>query len=574
MPDITCYKLKMNGGPNADLNRPIDPDNLEDLVEVGPRTIAGARAKLFISPPRSNPPNWKSMLTGIFGDDADIPNVASTGAVLVVEREHGGQFSYLAFTFGSGWRLLRPESFERAFGLKACLNIVFEGDTGRGDWDPARLRSVDSKRVGANILRARHQVSGIAALEDLDVNARRDLVNGVTGVPRDRESWGTRVTGRDALQFAYPTLEDLGALCDQILLSAEGDDYTHRFSFIDDFVGVTDPVVRSRLEEEVLADLLAGSSDSLDLAPPELVDWERVGGFQYHTDRRGTATTRNELRLTGYLASLANKNKLNDATIDALRRWSIWAVDGSGNDVARWSVWRCLFGEVELDGETYVLDDGDFYQVSGDYLSALDAEVESIPKCDKELIPWKPGWHEDDYNREVALSSSDYLLLDRKTVRVGSHTNQVEICDVLTVDRYFIHVKNRGDGSASLSHLFNQGFVSADLAIGSSEFRKAALDKIKVQEEDRATSSGDDSYRGKFKPFEEEDPASASQCEIVFAIHPQPGKGGAKLLPFFSKVTLRNMVDELRRRGFRVSLKEIDRAENLKSHGQGVGNQN
>jgi hypothetical protein len=65
---------------------------------------------------------------------------------------------------------------------------VFEGDTGTGDRDPARLRSVGSKRVGLNS--ARHQVSGIAALEDLDVNVRGDLVNGVTGIPRNQNVWG------------------------------------------------------------------------------------------------------------------------------------------------------------------------------------------------------------------------------------------------------------------------------------------------------------------------------------------------------------------------------------------------
>lgn len=219
-------------------------------------------------------------------------------------------------------------------------------------------------------------------------------------------------------------------------------------------------------------------------------------------------------------------------------------------------VWRCLFGEVELDTETYVLDDGDFYQVSADFLAALDADLDTLPECEKDLIPWSPGWHEDAYNEALANSSPEFLLLDRKTVRVGSHTNRIEICDVLTSDRFFIHVKRRGDGSASLSHLFNQGFVAADLAIGSQEFRKVALDQIRLQERKRAESAQDDSFIDKFQPFKEHG-AVASECEVVFGIHAAPGQAGAKLLPFFSKVSLRNMADELRRRGFRVSIKEI-----------------
>lgn len=556
VPDLTCYKLKMSGGALTELESPLDLDPEEKVKRLGPMDYAGTRVKLVIAPARPHPPDWQVALQVVFGDDADVPLVSGAAAVLVVEREKDGHFHHFAFTFGGGWRFLRPDSYERGFGLKACLNIVFEGDTGTGDWDPARLRSVDSKRVGANVLRARHQVSGMAALEDLDVNIRRDLVNGVTGIPARRDTWGTRVTGRDALQFSRGSLEALGELCDQIVDAHGSTDYTHRFAFIDDFVGVSDPVTRARLDEEVLAMLVSEDTTSLDIAPPELVDWEHIGGFQYHTERRGTPTTRPELRLSDYLITLRQKEKLANLTRDSLTRWLIWAVDGSGSDVTRWSVWRCLFGEVTLDGKTYVLDDGDFYQVSDDFLARLDAELKALPECEKELIDWQNLWHEDKYNEALANSSPEYLLLDRKTVRVGSHTNQVEICDVMTSDGHFIHVKRRGDGSASLSHLFNQGFVSANLAVGSEEFRQVALEKIAAQEKARADASGDASFVGRFKPFEQA-AAVASNCEVVFAIHPEPGKGGVKLLPFFSKVTLRNMVEELASRGFRVSLKEI-----------------
>lgn len=556
MPDITCYLLRMTGGSAATLNEPIDPDDLEAWNQVGPIEFAGTRTKLFIGPSHPHPPDWQSALKGVFGDSADVPPVSGAGALMVVERKRQGKHFYVALTFGSGWRILRPDSFVRGFGLKTALNIVFEGDTGTGEWDPARLRSVDSKRVGANILRARHQVSGVAALEDLDVNIRRDLVNGVTGVPTSRSHWGSRVTGRDALHFARPNLDNLGSLCDQILDSLARDDYTHRFDFIDHFVGVSDPVTRTKLEFEIIASLEAGDTSKLDLAPPELVDWEHIGGFQYHTERLGKRTNRHEMRLGDYLKTLTKKDRLQGLSVDKLKTWSIWAVDGNGEDVTRWSVWRCLFGEVELDSQTFIVDDGDFYQVSDDYLAALDKELAELPECTRDLIGWKPGWKEDQYNQELSSGSSDLLLLDRKTVRVGSHTNQVEVCDVLSVDGLFIHVKRRGDGSASLSHLFNQGFVSADLAIGSQEFRKVALEKIRAQELARSTSTGDDSFLGKFQPFEES-AAIASKCEVVFGIHPEPGKGGVQLLPFFSKVTLRNMVDELHRRGFRVSIKEI-----------------
>lgn len=118
------------------------------------------------------------------------------------------------------------------------------------------------------MLRARHQVSGMAALENLDVDIRKDLVNGVTGIPSNREVWGKRVTGRDALQFSWPSLGDLGELCDLLLDCHQGNDYRARFSFIDDFIGVTDPVIRTRLIEEILGMLLGSDTSALEIAPP------------------------------------------------------------------------------------------------------------------------------------------------------------------------------------------------------------------------------------------------------------------------------------------------------------------
>jgi uncharacterized protein (TIGR04141 family) len=561
MADLTCYRLRgAPKGPVVDFDNGIDEDDLGESVHSEPTLIGGVRTKLYITPAKPHLPDWAVLLQNAFGGNLDIPTVSGAGALMIVERERPSGKEFLAFTFGYGWRLLRPDAFQRGFGLRTCLNVVFEGDTGTGDWDPARLRSVDSKRVGPTVLRARHQVSGMAALEDLEIDIRKDLVNGVTGIPSNRELWGRRVTGRDALQFSWPSLENLGKLCDFILDSYEGDDYRARFSFIDDFVGVTDPLTRTRLVEEVLGVLVGGDTSTLDMAPPELIDWERVAGFQYHSERRGNPVTRHEIRLADYLSILRQASKLDDLTFDRLRQqYVVWAVDGNGGDVTKWSIWRCLFGEVQLDGDTYVLDDGDFYQVSTDYLAALDENISALPECDKALPAWEALWHEDDYNQHAAESSPDYLLLDRKTVRVASHTNQVEICDLLTSDGFFIHVKKKRDGSASLSHLFNQGFVSADLAIGYSEFRKLALEKIRRQEELRAQSSGIDSFIGKFRPFTEE-VVVPRDLEVVFAIYFDSTGSRLQSLPFFSKITLRNMVDELRRRGFGVSTKSIPEA--------------
>lgn len=234
----------------------------------------------------------------------------------------------------------------------------------------------------------------------------------------------------------------------------------------------------------------------------------------------------------------------------------IWAVDEDGADIRKWSAWDCLFGDLSFEGETYVLDDGDFYLVAQEFLASLDTEVEAIDEWSTELIPWPKLDHEDSYNEAVVMSSSDFLLLDRRTVRVSAHTSQIEVCDVLTSDRSLVHVKRKRDGSASLSHLFAQGLVSAELAVSSPEFRSAASTRIQEAEQNRAQATGDESFLGRFGVFDG-DAVAASSLEVVYAIGADWSAGGLETLPFFSKITLRNTIDELTGRGFRVAVKRI-----------------
>lgn len=558
MADLSCYKLRSPPvGPVRDFDDAVDEKKLTSLRQVGPTQIGAATAKLYISEGFPHEPRWGPFLRSGFGEDVSIPKVSGASAVLVVRIERGNDPYFLAFTFGYGFTLLRPNAYERGFGLKTSLNVVFEGDDGIDAIDPARLRSVDAKRVGATVLRSRHQVNDAGSLEELDIDLRRDLLNGVTGTPVDRDTWGGRITGKDALHLGLDiNFHELERVCNEIAEAHERDDYQVRFSFVDDLQLETDPVVRARLEEEILGLLQAELVDDLALGPPDLVEWEQVSGFRYHADReRKAPVVRRELDLAEYIAALKKSNLFDSLTVERLKNYEIRSVDATGETIDRWSAWRCLFGELTINGKAYVLDDGDFYVVSPDYLSSLDGDLASVPESTKSLPDWVFGTKEKDYNELAAHSSPNLLLMDRRLVKVAVHTTHVEVCDILSDDGCFIHVKRKTDGSSSLSHLFAQGFVSADLLVGPAEYRKEALKMIRKAEKDRAKKEGDDSFIGRFESFSETH-VDAAKCEVVFAML---GKwsGGLETLPFFSKVMLRQIIDDLKRRNVKVSVKLV-----------------
>jgi uncharacterized protein (TIGR04141 family) len=534
----------------------IDEKKLASTQSYGPIPLEAGEATLFVGASGVHPPEWAGWLIEGFGDDVEIPPVGGASAVVIVRVERAGKDCFLAFTFGQGRSLLRPDAFERGFGLRTALNIVFEGDDGSEDIDPARLRSIDAKRVGQHILRSRHQVSDVASLEGLDVDSRRDLLRGVTGVPQDEKVWGGRVTGADPLIFSFTTtMSSIDEVCRLILDANESVDYQVRFKFIDEARMVTDPVLRAVLEEEVLGALRGGELSDLGLAPPDLIDWERVSRFQYHSETR-TKQFRHELRLEDYIGSLkADQVAVLDR--DKLRSYRIRAVDSDGHVVPPdWSVWACLYGEVNYNSKTYLLEGGDFYEVSKDFLDALEGALSAIAVCDKSLPAWTLGSTEEDYNRAAADSSSAYLLLDRKTVKVTRQTTAIEMCDVLTSDACWIHVKKRSDGSRGLGHLFWQGFVSAELLLSDPVYRRKAIEKIRAAAEERATRDGDPTFPARFAIVKEESVSAADQ-EVVFAIIGKWNGKGLETLPFFSKIALREMASELDLRGVKVSIKLI-----------------
>ena len=143
------------------------------------------------------------------------------------------------------------------------------------------------------------------------------------------------------------------------------------------------------------------------------------------------------------------------------------------------------------------------------------------------------------------------FLLDKMTVKLTARTTPIEICDVLSSDKDLIHIKRKVN-APSLSHLFSQGIVSADLLLMNEEFRKKVRQRIAGLEKTRHVTN-------RFsKLFPTQRGITASSFTVVFGIIENwKNKTLAQRLPFFSKVNLRRCVHDLSRMGYRVAYKRI-----------------
>ena len=147
---------------------------------------------------------------------------------------------------------------------------------------------------------------------------------------------------------------------------------------------------------------------------------------------------------------------------------------------------------------------------------------------------------EGDYNTRVS-KNYPYYLLDKKTIKSRISTTAIELCDLLTSDKKFIHVKHKKGGSAGLSHLFAQGYVSAEAMLSDREFRKKTREVLR-----RVSNNLSDVV-----PL---DNFNSRNYEIVYLILGDENNVVKGKLPFFSKINLCKAYDNLTQRGFTVTI--------------------
>ena len=135
--------------------------------------------------------------------------------------------------------------------------------------------------------------------------------------------------------------------------------------------------------------------------------------------------------------------------------------------------------------------------------------------------------------------------MDTKTIYYGGGRSQIELCDILTVDKKYIHIKPYS-GSSTLSHLFNQAVISAEMVLADGVFVDKANEKIK-----ELTTNQEFIINQKQKPH------------VILAIMTASRKE-RPALPFFSKVALRYTKRRLETLGCKLELKNIYREKKKK----------
>lgn len=497
-------------------------DFLRSPTSLKPYPISdgkGSLGTLYVQARSSRPPRWARFFEGQIDRNA-LGRVSSTAAVFYVPL---GERVFL-LTFGQGRHLINPESIEDRFGLRVTLNSIAED----------RVRSLDKQTFDTIARHTRVQSSKETRPSDLGIDIDQDLLRVITGSPSN-EALGKTLSGLESLHaMVRVDLEGLRSLLSEYAAQFGKDTYKKSFAWVDHISEVRDVAKQRALDDLMLAKIKKEEFAQCWLAVPEPIDWSLVAGFRYRRGLRQPIL--HDVSFETFIETLARGEEV---TLDLLRQRDIHCIGADDVDLYAWPVYRCIYCEVDLEGDTYLLSAGKWYRVSKDFVQEVNDEVKRLPKYSHALPDFKDET-EEEYNKRVASADpKTFALLDRKLISIGGGYSRVEFCDLYTDSRDIIHIKRYG-GSSVLSHLFAQGTVSGQLFVTDQEFRKSVNSLLP-----RSHKMSD------FAPRPD-----AGRYTVVFGVVSRQA-GAGLTLPFFSRLNLKHAARLLHGFGYKVAIAKI-----------------
>lgn len=497
----------------------VQKESCEPAVQV--QITGHGNGQLFIKKTHPAPPKWAAL----FKEYVSLNSLAVANVSAAFFVEVNGRCFVLVF--GQGGRfLLKDDVCEERFGLLCALNSV----------DPKSFRCVDVQSLDVIQSHTRIQSGQETTPDQFGLDVEQDMLKAIVGAPLDR-ALGNRMTGTDSLSVAVRMdLSDLPFLLNEYKKKFEADLSAKDYEWVNNISVVKSANTIAALEAELNAKLATKKFDGVWLSIPEIIEWTTVTGFMY---AHSGGKVHPDINLQGFLKTIKPGTPL---TLDLMRQRKVDCANADHNSVFRsWPVFKCLYAEIDFNGNKYILNDGKWFSVALDFVAKTDADFAKIPASKLKLPEYKGGG-EGAYNTSVAIGEpARYALLDdtKKVMHGGGH-GQIEICDLLSIDREFIHVKMYGRSNV-FSHLFAQGFVSGQLIQIDPDFRK----KVRAQ------------LAGPFVDLiQVGNRPGPDEFTIVYAVISDK-KGDNLYLPFFSRVNLNNTVKILIGFGYKVELLKI-----------------
>lgn len=533
---FNCYLLR-DGLQNVEtaLRAKYRPSGKSALQRIEGSLGAPGGAIAYLGTPTERTPKWAEELDALFPGVAQITNKSNR---LIIFLPVATRWFAICFGYGSG--ALEWEVVEGNFGLRLAARR----------FQPDDVTEFRSRRIDASARTQSVQVPVGTDLKEMGVELEGEFVRKLSGRLESQgiDDLSGAVVAGDSIAFKAGTdLHAVQTVLQQMLISVTDSSAREEFQFVDSLepLRTSEQITKdldARLANEVLEHELEDGSAThlskqvLEFAPPDDVRIDEVEEITVNFS--GKAVTMTEFTLSALRSALTEVGVRRG--VSYLKSVRLIARSADGDERSQLLPLRnWLIFEVGDATVRYVLTLGRWFRLQEAYTTKLNADLKKIDDVSNVLnLPdTTPKEYEGVYNARAAEERSELLLMDTVPVMTEDGTI-VEACDLLHIDGHLIHVK-RYNGSQTLSHLFSQGAVSAELLNEDPAMKADFVRQISLRD------------------LAFEATATAAPVTVTYAIAIKDSYDLPLDLPTFSKVNLRDFAKRLRRMKVRPTVARI-----------------
>lgn len=364
----------------------------------------------------------------------------------------------LVAAFGrSAGALLQRKMVERDFGIRTAMNLCGnEGIRQTRTQSQSLTPTLIDRQVGQPM---NSFVFGLSEAEDLKSLAAH-LKNNPLVTLQGRDHLTFKGMGSQKLDW-----DRLVEHCKTFLEAYNKEDFAALFPNYRNFKPASEEDAK-QLDAELIRILRAGELDKIMLWVPEFLAAEEYS-FSY-SDRQ---VKENYVYSHLEPAQLKTAMKIDQVTLQRLHDRRIWAYSHADARVLSnkwWSVYDCIVFENKLGDRHFILTEGEWKVVAGDfYKSVVDFVATEVRQEPAEALyagisifdPVTGKNRESRFNREACTLRPQSILFDQAKLRIGSSRQDKEFCDILDLTNAgvmrIINCKPYS-GSSSMSYLFAQ----------------------------------------------------------------------------------------------------------------------
>ena len=498
-----------------------DITNHDDIVKDRSNKVELDNGVLYYKKSFLKQPTWTG---NFFNKNIDELNTSSASGLYIASIDVEGKEVLFVLSFGHGWQMLKDGVIVEQFGIKTALSIIKD-----------EVKKIEKKNFRNGLKDVSEQLGNLGSVADFGFDVEQDIMRAIVGEPIDKKLYGTHVVGKNALSLSIKKdVNNIERTLKSLYKAYVSDDHKKKFEWFDNFSSVSDKKLIRILDKKIIEKINDETKTDVVfwLAIPEVISWENTKCFKYSKGRK--ADEYQDIIFDDFRNSLKDDVHID---VDVIKSKKVFHFDVNDHIINSWSIYKCLYAEVDLNEEKYLFVSGKYYKVDKDYKKKVEDEFlvdESLT-----LPDWIESQYEHIYNSGVASGDTTYQCLDGGVSQknlIGK--GKIEFADLVRSDNYLFHVKKYGSSSV-LSHLFSQGLVSATLLLTDKSFREEVNTKLIASHKNVVTDA---------QP-------SPEDYTIVYAI----GTTKDELrLPFFSLVNYRNIKAQLELYRFKVLMVKIN----------------